>query len=625
MFFNRMNKWQKYFAITLLLGFLFKYNYLLFHIFNIPSITGAVLKNLIYIVFIIYFIFPLIAHKKKRFFLLGGFIFYSILIIANIWYNRYFGNYLSDSDMLMGQGVRPFKVLFRQIINWVDLAFIIDIILLIYFHFKEKGRKFKRSFTGLSRRKMGRSFLIFFLIILLLSGQMLITNVILGNYSPGVLYNRSSAAFVNVYGLIPLYFYEFYISRFAQDLETDQTSFSPETEKNVEKEDSGNSKLIEGKPNIIAIQVESLDQKLIDYEYNNKEITPFLNKLKDESLYGSNVYSQHVNGSFDAEYSFLTSLYPVNKNYAFKENDMSRYNSLVSILNDNGYETMAFHGNDESFFHREKAYPELGFDKFYSRKDFSEEEKIMDIEESYLGLNDYDFLNQSLDYLEQAESPFFAFMITVTSHTPFDFYPPDQAKNEFEDIETPVVRDYFQSISFVDKSLEMFFNELKKRDLAEDTLFVIYSDHESEIEKNEYHSGRNFVINKNIKPPEHVPLIIKYPEMDSDILDKTGTLTDITPTILELMGMENEGEEFLGTSLLNNEDNPVLFVHELPQVLYRDQLFLQQAEGPEGFEKVGYIEDREKDVNLPETEREKIINMIDYLREHMVKNRSEIE
>ncbi|MFW5998994.1 MAG: LTA synthase family protein [Halanaerobiaceae bacterium] len=617
--FNKMNKWQKLFSVFFLAGFIIKYNFISYQIFNVPSITGLLLKNLILVLFIIYIILPSIKFSRRRLFVLAGYIIFSFLVIANVWYNRYFGNYLSYSDILMGRGVRPFKVLYRQIFYYGDILLILDIIILVYAHYKAVTEKMRYRFSNyIFKRKKSTMILI---IVLLLFVQIFTTNILLGNHSPGKLYNQSSAGFVNVYGFIPLYIYEFYAS-FQKQPQTDTSvDFTPEIEESKEE-----NKIIDEKPNIIVIQIESLDQKIIDYKYQDKEITPFLNNLKEESLYGNNVYSQHVNGSFDAEFSFLTSLYPLNKNYAFKVNDMSSFDSIIEILNDKGYETLAFHGNEENFFARDKAYPELGFDKFYSRKDFSQDKNVMEVEESYLGLNDYDFFQQSLDYLEEAESPFFAFMITVTSHTPFDFYPEDQAEERFMEIEEPLVRDYFQSISFVDESMKMFFEELEKRDLKEDTLFIIYSDHEAEIKKEEYYSGRDFELNKNIKPPENIPFFIVHPEIESGEINKTGTITDISPTLLELLGIENENRQFLGTSLLNEEEAPVLFLHELPQVFYQDQLFVQQSENPHNFEKVGHLQGKEEeDTKLTETQEKNIQEKINYVKDLMMKNLTESE
>ncbi|SHM84058.1 Sulfatase [Halanaerobium congolense] len=100
----------------------------------------------------------------------------------------------------------------------------------------------------------------------------------------------------------------------------------------VGEEDLSQYHQLEYIKNIIVIQLESFDQKIINYRHNNREVAPFLNKLKENSLYFNNIYAQHVNESFDAKFSFLTSLYPRNKNYAFKTNDMSKFNSIVKVL-----------------------------------------------------------------------------------------------------------------------------------------------------------------------------------------------------------------------------------------------------------------------------------------------------
>jgi phosphoglycerol transferase MdoB-like AlkP superfamily enzyme len=100
----------------------------------------------------------------------------------------------------------------------------------------------------------------------------------------------------------------------------------------VGEEDLNQYHQLEYIKNIIVIQLESFDQKIINYRHNNRKVAPFLNKLKENSLYFNNIYAQHVNESFDAKFSFLTSLYPRNKNYAFKTNDMSKFNSIVKVL-----------------------------------------------------------------------------------------------------------------------------------------------------------------------------------------------------------------------------------------------------------------------------------------------------
>ncbi len=607
--FNSLNKKQKYFALFFLIGFLLKYNYSLIYIFNAPSVSGIILRNLICLIFIIYILVPQVKMRKGRIFILILSSLFSTLFLANLWYNRHFGNYLSFADMTVSEGIGSPMVLFRQIMKLWDIIFIIDLIILAISVYKKNiTDQVTENLSNLFNNKKRSMAIIIFMVVLLVA-QVTFTNLLLGNERPRELYNKSTAAFVNVYGIVPLYFYEFYRSVDAADL--NETMVDEALSFKIEDEMDG-ERLIDKDSNIIVIQLESFDNNLLDYKHNGRELTPFLNQLKDKSLYGNNIYAQHVNGSFDADFSFLTSLYPVNKNYVFRENDMSKYNSVVKVLEEKGYRTMAFHGNNKRFFNRGQALPVLGFDEFYSREDFSNEEKVMNLEESYLGINDYDFFKQSLDHLEDSKEPFFAYMITVTSHTPFDFYPEDQSIEEYSDIKNKFVADYFNSISFLDKSLKMFFEELERRGLIEDTLVVIYGDHEAGVEEKEYQSSSSFEVDKKIQGPEHIPLLIKHPDLETGIIEKTGTVTDIAPTILDIIGAKTKPKEFMGYSLLKGEERPVPFIHESPQILYKGNLFVQDLEG---LEELGYLKGTSTEAEISEDDKYNLLAIIEYMKQ----------
>ncbi len=615
--FKSLSRNQKYFALTFLIGFLVKYNYLLIRIFRGPSWLGGILRNIVFIIFIAYFLFPLTRTRsgRKKLLIFSG--IFTFVFIANLWYNRYFGNYLGFTDIIVGESIGSPMVIFRHIMNFWDPLFIIDLIILGFLFSPEKKTTAdsKAAESGslpasIQKRKKVK-LLVGLVLILLLTTQILATNMLLGSERPVELYRRSTGAFASVYGILPLYVYEAYYTTFYNDLE-DRTAELPEMLRS-DKLDGKN--MIPEDSNIIAIQVESLDEKLLGYEHNGRELTPFLNSLKEDSLYGSSFYTKHVNGSFDADFSLLTSLYPINRTYAFKQNDMTEFAALPKILKDAGYQTLAFHGNDREFFPRHQAYPDLGFDRFYGRDDFSAEDRVMDLEEGYLGINDYDFFKQSLDLLENHDEPFFGFFITVTSHTPFNFYPEEMMVEEYADIENPLVHDFFQSISFVDKSLEMFFNELEKRGLKDNTLFVIYSDHDASIDTPEYSSSLEFELERNVKEPEHIPLLIYHPELEPGEIEVTGTITDLAPTILDLLGKESLPEEFLGRSLLKGQEKPVLFLHEFPQIFYRDQLFLKELDE---IHRVGHVRGREDPgIELNHQQKDEARKIINFVREKM--------
>ncbi|MGM0380164.1 MAG: LTA synthase family protein, partial [Bacillota bacterium] len=435
----------------------------------------------------------------------------------------------------------------------------------------------------------------FVLILILLIGQLSISAFYFSTYKPSEFYNESTSLMANAYGILPLYVYELYLNiKGKPDLDIKKEVI--ENPEKIAAEDNKDYQLPED-TNVLIIQLESYDAKMLDYEHNGKKISPFMSKLKNKSIYFDNIYAQHINGSFDAEFAVLTSLYPINKNYSFLNNNMENYNSLIKIFNNKNYETLAFHGNDKEFFYRDKGYYELGYNRFYSQEDYSFDNNHYDLESSF-GVNDYDFFDQSYNWLSKTEKPFLGYFITVSSHTPFNFYP-ESENTDFEDIENQLVKDYFESIRFVDTSLEMFFNKLEKDGLLENTMVVLFSDHNADINKEEYLSSGYFESEANFKKPEKTPLLIMHPELEPEVISKTGTVTDVAPTLLELLGIEKP-EEFLGVSLLNNIQKPVYFLHEVPQILYKNQLFLRfplNVDGEYVFERIANIEGKE-DVNV---------------------------
>jgi len=612
---DKLSKKEKYFAIILFAGFLLKYNYLLLRIFYVPSITGVVLRNILFALLFVKFLLPLIHSREGRLKLFFFSFVFTVLFMSNYWYNRYFGNYLSFFDIVLGEGTGSFsmvEVLIKQIIKIYDLFFILDIILLFVLLFKsvpiEKTIKNHEIFSDVNLN-FSSMMVSIILVVLLLFSQFFLTNIILGGKNPVEIYREGTSEFVNVYGIFPLYLFE--SSKFLNIDKIEKVKPTSDIPYYKEQEQLSDIDLIDKNSNIIFIQVESLDEKMIGYTYNGKEVTPFLNSLKEKNMYFENFYAQKVNGSFDADLSVLTSLYPVNKSYVFKEIDMSSFVSLPKLLKKHGYSTLAFHGNVKTFFNRNKAYPDLGFDVFYSEEDYNKKNTFQNEDAKKLGINDYDFFDQSVDYLAEVEKPFFAYFITLTSHTPFNFYPKKMVGDKFSDIDNIFVRDYFRSVNFVDKSLQMFFKKLEKNDLMKNTLVVIYADHESEIDTSEYYSGIDLETIRNIKAPYHIPLFIINDNIGAELSSKHGTTTDIAPTVLDIMGWENLPQQFVGSSLLLEQEKPLLFLHENPQILYKEQLFVKQQNE---FVKIGYLERKENSAQLTEKQTENIAEIIEFMR-----------
>ncbi len=595
---NQLRKKEKYYFIILTAGFLIKYNYLMLKVLEVPARFGLILKNIFLLYVFIFILLPYIRKKKNKKIILLIYSFFTVFFMANYWYDSYFGSYISINDIGRGESLLAvIEMFFLQILKPLDLLFFLDIILLFFVNSEDKKLLFSDGY------KIKISIVI--IAILLLSSQMLITNFALGNYSPYKLYQMETGGFANVYGVGALYLYEAYREIIPQKKNVEEVN-SPailnENELNDDKE-------VE-EYNIITIQVESLDKNVIDKKHKGQELTPFLNELKDESMYFNNIYAQHVNGSYNADLSFLTSFYPLSKHYTYNESDMKEFDSLPRYLNEEGYENISF-VNRKTFFHRHKAFPDLGFDKFYGLDDYDLNDKEIEVNSKGLGINDYDLFRQSVNFIEDFEEPFFTFLITSTGHGPFKYYD-KELSDEFSDIDNRLVRDYFRTSLFVDRSIEMFYNRLEEKGILDDTILIVYGDHTAEINEEEYSSYSNFSLKEDIKPPESIPLIIKHPEYDDpEVIEKAGSTTDLAPTLLDLMGFGKAPKEFMGNSLLGKSKEPVLFLEEKPLILYRDIIYRKEVDK---FETLGKHRDADERGDLPSEKEEEVDDLIKYIK-----------
>ncbi|PPA71047.1 LTA synthase family protein [Jeotgalibacillus proteolyticus] len=309
--------------------------------------------------------------------------------------------------------------------------------------------------------------------------------------------------------------------------------------------------------NVVMIALESVQNFVIDLDVEGEEVTPFLNRIKQESFYFSNVYEQTAQGkSSDAEFMVDTGLYPLDGGAVFVRRPENTYNGLPEILK--SYQSNVFHGNDETFWNRSKMYEALGYDHFYSEKDYyvTEENSV-----NY-GLKDHQFFEQSISMIKEMEIPYLAKFITLTNHFPFLLDDEDQDFQTNASSE-PIVNRYLSTVHYLDKSLESFFERLKEEEMYENTIFVLYGDHYGI--SSEYENGLNELIGPSATPlsrmeNKRVPVLIHIPGLKGNTVDKVAGQIDIRATVLHLLGEKTEEYMSFGENLLNeNRKGMVVF------------------------------------------------------------------
>ncbi|MFC4557271.1 LTA synthase family protein [Virgibacillus kekensis] len=311
--------------------------------------------------------------------------------------------------------------------------------------------------------------------------------------------------------------------------------------------------------NVILISMESTQNFVINQTVNGEEITPFLNDLIEKSYYFSNIYDQTAQGkTSDSEFLVDTGLYPLPSGSVFVRRPENSFNALPEILKSSGgYTTASLHGNDREFWNREAMYNTLGYDYFFSKRDY----EVNQENSVNYGIKDIPFFMQSIDKHKQLNEPYFAKFITLTNHFPFLLEEEDQLI-EPANTEVGVVNRYVTTVRYQDEAIKELFEQLKEQHMYKDTIFVIYGDHYGISQK--YEEGVHELLGQKKTPVNHmklqqVPLIIHIPGQKGKKISTVGGQVGIRSTVLHLLGIPTEDKMSFSRNLFIRDNHPVIF------------------------------------------------------------------
>lgn len=344
--------------------------------------------------------------------------------------------------------------------------------------------------------------------------------------------------------------------------------------------------------NVIVIHAESIQQFTMNLSFNGKELTPNLNKLASEGLYFSNYYAQEsVGTSSDSEFTFNTSLMPASSGTVFISYYDREFVSIPKLLKKEGYYTFSMHGNNGTFWNRNVMHKNLGYDDFYYyNKDFEIDETIG------LGLSDKSFFRQVVPKIKEINDNnqnFYGTLIMLTNHTPFTdienysdyevdykYEKVNEETGENEIVSAPFMEgtklgSYFKSVHYADEAIGQLINDLDSEGLLDNTVIVLYGDHDAKLKKSEYERFYNYdpytdtVLSKddeNYKAVDEfdyelnrkVPFIIWSKEgLEHKEITEIMGMYDALPTLGNMFGFSSPYA--LGHDIFSVKDNVVVF------------------------------------------------------------------
>lgn len=317
--------------------------------------------------------------------------------------------------------------------------------------------------------------------------------------------------------------------------------------------------------NVIMFHLESFQQFMIDYKVDGKEVTPNINRFyhSQDSLSFDNFYNQVGQGkTADAETMLETGLYGTESGSSMVNyGSTNTYQAVPNILDQKGYTTAAFHGDVASFWNRDNTYKNWGYDYFFSKPFFEGGDK--DNYNIGYGMKDKIFLKESAQYLERLPQPYYAKMITVTNHYPYDL---DKENISIEKTETgdKTVDGYVQTARYLDQAFGEFEKYLKDSGMYDNTVLVLYGDHYG-ISENHPDAiaklmGKDSVTPYDLANWQKVPFIVHSPGLEGKggVNHTYGGEIDVMPTLMHLLGISTKNNIQFGQDLLAKDRKEVV-------------------------------------------------------------------
>lgn len=498
----------------------------------------------------------LLRYNKRATYLYTLDLIISLMLIADLMYYRYF------KDVITVAALRNVKLLggvsssVGSLFNLKDLLYLVDIIVLIPF--------IKRYGNGdsIKKKPLINKFVAFgvtFIIGVSINAKSVYA---VSKEQPTLLSSMSNRIYLTkLIGNLNFHAIDAYnyVSTKLKNSKSLSTQEEQEITDFLQKNNSSSGSYLKGVgegKNLIVIQVEALQQFVINKKINGQEITPNLNKWLSKSLYFDNYFYQVSGGNTsDAEFMSNNSLYPAESGAAYYSYSGNQYDSLAKQLKDKNYYTAALHGYNEGFWNRNVMYKSEKFDDFYGEHSFNINESVG------LGLSDKSFLDQSVEKLKTFQQPYYSFLITLSSHFPYD---DAEGYGEFDvgEYDNTLLGNYLKGIHYTDEQLGEFLNKLDKEGITQNSVIVLYGDHfgipRDNIEELYKFENMSNVTDLQWYQYQKVPLIIHFPEDANKGVNHTyAGQMDLYPTLANLFNLPKQ--YMFGKDILNSDNGKVVF------------------------------------------------------------------
>jgi len=327
-------------------------------------------------------------------------------------------------------------------------------------------------------------------------------------------------------------------------------------------------------PNVVFIMLESLGASRVSAYGLPFVTTPTLDHVADNSLFFLNFYVP-VSGTSKTVWASVTGLPDTTTHDTATRNPNFSHQKLV--LNEfKEHKKFYFIGGNASWANM-SALINQSIDGISLYQEDYWTAPIVDV----WGISDLELMRGADRILRQqhleSDEPFLAFIQTAGNHRPFTI-PEERGDFEIKELDESLLakygfrsREQYNAVRFIDYSLGEFFRLAKESGYFDNTIFIMYGDHNNRITKTPHMSAHFEALDLD---GLHVPHMIYAPKLiKPETISSATSLMDVVPTIAGLLGLsytnttfgrdiftphpEISGDRFVFTSTSDNE-NPVI-------------------------------------------------------------------
>ena len=316
-----------------------------------------------------------------------------------------------------------------------------------------------------------------------------------------------------------------------------------------------------GKPNFVFVIIESFGQCLTGAETPTISFTPFIDSLKNESLYWKNCLSA-TERTFGVLPTIFASTPHGKKGFGHRQEQMPQHNSLLKDFMKNDYDVSYYYGCYRDNDRYDNFLKANNIENIFIPKQGSvdKEASMLMQENNRWGIDDKELFNIVINDKKSNDSgkPFVDIVMTLSTHEPFIILEgqekyEEQAKQILEKTNNVSAKEknnitknlnVFACYRYMDECVKNLIDSYKEIGKYDNTIFIITGDHRI-----------GMMTTGNVLRSFNVPLLIHSPLLkENRQMDAVVSHYDITPTINAYLSNNFDYQvdqycHWLGTSL----------------------------------------------------------------------------